>query len=367
MTWTGLEWARAHLPSTLAFPWLGLGTSLTGFPELVGIAEVIGARGVGFWIALVNGLIATMVLAARDGRRWHAHAVVTALLVALPMGWGVWRARSLGMVPVATVAVVQPNIAEHLKLDTRTGRDSTFAALDRLIPQLVPTSGASVGLVVLPEMTLPMAPQLPEFGGELARLQRYSREAGAPVLFGGYGVDGAGTDAFVPYNSAFLMRPQGLTDFRYDKRFLVPVVERFPFVPTTSFPGSQFFGIYGVGEGWPLAPIGEGSFGVLICYEATYPEASRAYRRGGADILVNITNDAWYGREPIYTRTTALWQHPAHLVMRAIENRVGVARAANTLRGPGRTDPHSDPSVHRNRRGRRGLHDDDRHVLHEVR
>jgi apolipoprotein N-acyltransferase len=47
-------------------------------------------------------------------------------------------------------------------------------------------------------------------------------------------------------------------------------------------------------------------------------------------VLVNITNDAWYGREPLYARTTALWQHPAHMVMRAIENRVGVARAANT-------------------------------------
>jgi len=47
-------------------------------------------------------------------------------------------------------------------------------------------------------------------------------------------------------------------------------------------------------------------------------------------VLLNITNDAWYGREPLYSRTTALWQHPAHMIMRAIENRVGVARAANT-------------------------------------
>ncbi|GIS81190.1 MAG: hypothetical protein CM1200mP14_27560 [Gammaproteobacteria bacterium] len=47
-------------------------------------------------------------------------------------------------------------------------------------------------------------------------------------------------------------------------------------------------------------------------------------------MLLNITNDAWYGREPLYSRTTALWQHPAHLVMRAIENRMGIARSANT-------------------------------------
>jgi apolipoprotein N-acyltransferase len=71
-------------------------------------------------------------------------------------------------------------------------------------------------------------------------------------------------------------------------------------------------------------------YGVLVCYESTYPEGSRAFRREGADVLLNITNDAWYGREPLYARTTALWQHPAHMVMRAIENRMGVARAANT-------------------------------------
>jgi apolipoprotein N-acyltransferase len=68
----------------------------------------------------------------------------------------------------------------------------------------------------------------------------------------------------------------------------------------------------------------------LVCYESSYPEASRRFRLEGADVLLNITNDAWYGREPLYARTTALWQHPAHMVMRAIENRVGVARAANT-------------------------------------
>src|SRR5690606_23789234 len=71
-------------------------------------------------------------------------------------------------------------------------------------------------------------------------------------------------------------------------------------------------------------------FGVLICYESIFAGLSRTYRRAGADFLVNMTNDAWYGREPWWARTSALWQHPAHLTMRAIEQRVGIARAANT-------------------------------------
>ena len=61
--WTAMEWGLAHLPGGIAYPWLGLGTTLTGFPALVGIAEVVGARGVGFWIALVNGLVVQLLLA----------------------------------------------------------------------------------------------------------------------------------------------------------------------------------------------------------------------------------------------------------------------------------------------------------------
>jgi apolipoprotein N-acyltransferase len=78
VTWTALEWARAHAPGGMAFPWLGLGTSLTGSPELVGAAELVGARGITLWLALLNGLIAEAVRAARArdaGRmfaRWAA-------------------------------------------------------------------------------------------------------------------------------------------------------------------------------------------------------------------------------------------------------------------------------------------------------
>jgi apolipoprotein N-acyltransferase len=126
------------------------------------------------------------------------------------------------------------------------------------------------------------------------------------------------------------MEPQGLRDYQYYKRYLVPFVERVPVLPSGWLTGLRYFGGFGVGQGWPLAVVDETSFGVLVCYESTYPQGARTFRQEGADVLLNITNDAWYGREPWYARTTALWQHPAHMVMRAIENRVGVARAANT-------------------------------------
>lgn len=326
VVWTGLEWVRAHLPDTLAFPWLGLGTSLTAVPEIVGFAEIVGARGVTFWLALINGLLATAVLAA-SRRGWLRPVAAALVIIVVPTSWSLWRASTLELRSAGVVAVVQPNIPEHLKLDAEAGRDSTFAALDRIMPGIEPSS---VRLVVMPEMTLPIAPHSPVFGGETARLQGYAREVGAPVLFGAYGFTETDAGYAIPHNSAFLMEPQGLAPFQYDKRRLVPVVERVPFIPTSLFGGYDFFGIYGRGDAWTLAEVDEVAFGVLICFESVFADAGRALRREGADVLVNITNDAWYGREPLYSRTTALWQHPAHLVMRAIETRAGVARAANT-------------------------------------
>ncbi len=328
IAWTAIEWLRAHMPGELAFPWLGLGTSLTGYPELVGIAEIVGARGVTFWLVLINGLLAELVIGYRDGQprvRGLRRAVVLALVVLLPMGWGVWRARTLELRPAATVAVVQPNIPEEVKLAENRGIDSTLIALAALMP-LVPTEG--VDLVAWPEVTLSAWIELDVPMQE--RASAPARIAGAPVVFGSIGHRYRDDGSLIPFNSAFMLDAEGrLTDYRYDKHKLVPVVERTP-LPFL-LERLNFFGAYGRGTGWPLGETANGArFGVLICYESSYPDVARGFRRAGADLLVNLTNDAWYGREVWYAKTAALWQHPAHLVMRAIENRVGIARSANT-------------------------------------
>jgi apolipoprotein N-acyltransferase len=327
VTWTAAEWLRAHIPGPLAFPWLGLGTSLTGYPRLVGIAELVGARGVTFWIALVNGLLAVLVVRLRAREPWVRVAGALAAVVALPMAWGIWRADTLPMRPAAKVAVVQPNIREDLKLDAGAVMDSTGRALYRLLPTL---KGDSVNLVVLPEVVEPVYPRAKSSVGAMLVLNRYAQNLNAPILFGALGYSEDGHGGYIPYNSAFLMRPHGLDAYEYDKHYLVPMVERVPWVPGSWLRHLDYFGKFGVGKGWPLAYVDGTAYGVLICYESSYPEGARHFRLEGADVLLNITNDAWYGRKPWYARTTALWQHPAHMVMRAIENRMGVARAANT-------------------------------------
>jgi apolipoprotein N-acyltransferase len=329
--WTGFEWTMAHLPGGLAFPWLGLGTSLTGLPDLVGIAELVGARGVTFWVALVNGFVAVAVLRGRSGVRPARYVLLAVTVLALPMVWGGWRARALeaDVRSLGRLAVVQTDVPGSLRLhDRAAARDSARAALARLLPTIRP---GSVGLIVLPEVVLPIEPEGVSAAADLELLRRHAEAIEAPILFGAWGRDPDGDRGRegVRYNSAFLMGGRGLDDFRYDKHRLVPLVEHVPIL-TQPFVGRQRnAGPYAEGKGRPLAVAGGHTFAVLICFESAFAADARAARNAGADVLVNITSDAWFGTEPAQARTTVLWQHPAHMVMRAIENRVGVARASN--------------------------------------
>ena len=330
VTWTALEWARAHAPGGMAFPWLGLGTSLTGYPELVGAAELVGARGITLWLALLNGLIAEAVRAARArdaGRMFARWAAAFALVLAVPAAFGYWRARTIPLRAVGEVAVVQPNIAAQVRLDGSRSNDSTVASLTRLLPE---GGEFSPDLVVWPEVT---------FFGPIEteralweRVREVAEQWRAPVVFGGIGQRVTSEGNLIPLNSAFLTGRDGrLAGFRYDKHRLVPLVEGLPFRPGAWMDGGAEVDSYGRGADWPLGTMGAGArFAILICNESIFASHARRFRLEGADFFLNLTNDGWFGREPWYTRTSAFWQHPAHLVMRAIEQRVGIARAANT-------------------------------------
>jgi apolipoprotein N-acyltransferase len=179
------------------------------------------------------------------------------------------------------------------------------------------------GLMVWPETAIPgyfhNHPRWRERITELARATR------VPQLVGGHDFELYDDGTHDYYNAAFLFDSLGSMDGQpaYHKQYLVPIVERVPFVNPRWF-GMDFFGGFGWGDPGQVFEVGVGRFGTLICYESAFEDLSRDYRNRGAEFLVNITNDAWYGR------TSAVYQHAAHLVMRAIENRVGIARAANS-------------------------------------
>lgn len=323
LAWTAVEWAVGH-QGDIRFPWLGLGTSLGSAPVLAQWADIAGARGVTLWLAWSSAMLVDAFLGRREagpgGRavRWPPLLAV-ALTVLAAWAYGTWRMRTLPLREAGVVGLVQPNEGFQEKWDPRHA-DSVVAKLLAMSRALA--ARGRVDLLVWPEAALPgYLLQQPAWDSALAGL---ARQTHTPLLTGGlHAVLHAG-GAYDYYNAAFYFdtagrwRPYPV----YEKHYLVPIVERVPFVPPRWLQ-LKWFGGFGVGREAPLYPSPVGRFGVMICYESAFEDVARRYRREGAAFLVNITNDAWYGR------TAGPYQHAAHLVLRAIETRAGIARAAN--------------------------------------
>jgi len=342
--WTAVEWLRGHL-GPISFPWMQLGDTLATTPHLAGAADLVGSRGLSLWLALVSGLGAEAWVAWRAGRGggggggrrsgWLAAGLAAA--VVLPIGYSAFRWKTLEMRPAARVGVVQPDVPEDVRMKQEASIDSAMAAFYRLASDSLEPHAGDLDLVVLPETTFPdYIEPIPSLGYPgrpdlVARVRRVATALDAPILFGAIGSKDLGHGKWNYYNTAYLADTAGSLVGRYDKRYLVPIVERVPFVNPDWFGMLDYFGGFTPGTAAPLFEAGGHRFGVVICYEDVFAERPREYRNRGADFLVNITNDAWFGRaEPWWSRTSALWQHPAHLAMRAIESRMGAVRSANT-------------------------------------
>jgi apolipoprotein N-acyltransferase len=323
LAWVGMEWLKAHFPLGLSFPWLGLGISLTSWPELVGMAEWTGEGGVAFWLAMVNGLLASSVLGAIERRgdlKWPARPGPMALLAVgvglLPAVLGSVRAGTLRLSPGPGVVVVGTNVPRTLRLRPA---ESSAEALDQAQKILGAVQPGSADLVILPEATVLVPLDGMEGAPYLEALGGMARAAGSPILLGALGT--SPSPPLVPpalrgdvTNSAFLVRLDGSLGAHYDKVRLVPGMEW----------GGVLPGRPGVGisaNGW--------TFGPLICYESLFGDLARAQRLAGAEVLVNLSSDVWFGEGTSGISALFLYQHAAHLVMRAVENRSGVARAAN--------------------------------------
>jgi apolipoprotein N-acyltransferase len=317
--WTTLEWWVGH-QGDIAFPWLGLGTSLTGYPTLVQIADVIGARGVTFLLVVANVTLATAWL-NRARPRAALRLVGVGMGVLAALAYGRWREATIEVRPLGTVALVQPNVGFDEKWDPEN-RTSILEGLLGLSADALHAGRPS--LVIWPEAALTQWLPRPALEVPISRL---ARGRGVPFLVGAVHlrVFGPGRQDYEYWNAAFVWDSSGSRDPYpvYHKRYLVPITERVPFVNPRWFK-LRFFGGFAVGEPGAVYDVGPGRFGVIICYESAFEDLTRRYRAQGADFIANITNDAWFGE------TAAPRQHLAHLVMRAIETRAGVARAANT-------------------------------------
>ena len=323
VAWTAVEWAVGH-QGDIRFPWLGLGTSLTDATTLVQWADLAGARGVTLWLAWCNVMVVDAFPAPGESgegrgsiRLRPAIAVLGSVLLA--WGYGAWRVRTLPLRVVGTVGLIQPNEGFQEKWDPGHA-DSMVAKLVGLSRALA--AQKSPRLLLWPEAAIPG--YFFEHPAWAAAIGGLARESKTPILTGGVYVEFHPGGSYDYFNAAFYFDTAGRWQPYpvYQKHYLVPIVERVPFVPPRWLQ-LKWFGGFGIGRGLPLYPSPLGRFGVMICYESAFEQLARGYRRTGAEFLVNITNDAWYGR------TAGPYQHAAHLVMRAIETRAGIARAAN--------------------------------------
>src|SRR5210317_88070 len=320
--WVALEFLREFLLT--GFPWASLGYSQHDWLPMVQSADLFGVYGVSYLIVLCNAVLAECFLlksrSPSQGRPGKALAVAIVLLLG-NYAYGAWclqqdpdtRAESLA------VAVVQGNIPQEHKWrpENQVNTVQTYRDLSLRAEQ-----DGEKDLIIWPEAAMPFYFQ---DGGPLAdSVAELAAEAKTSLLFGSpaYRRD---SGALRYLNSAYLLSPTAEVQGRSDKVHLVPFGEYVPLGKFLPFVNKLVAGIgdYSPGEINPL-PIGAHKLGVLICYEVIFPELAREYVRQGSDLLVNITNDAWFGK------SSAPWQHLAMARFRAIENRVWVARAANT-------------------------------------
>jgi apolipoprotein N-acyltransferase len=216
------------------------------------------------------------------------------------------------------VAIVQPSIEQAVKWDPAFQAETlaVYRALTVQAARSAPT------VVVWPETAIPTL--LRRDPVALDQLRKLSEELKTPLLLGT--VDRRTEAAAQRYfNSAFLLSGTGI-QAAYDKIHLVPFGEYIPLSWLIGFvrQWAEFISEFTAGTQLTVFPLGGAPFGVVICYEGVFPELFRGFVARGAGWMVNMTNDAWFGR------TSGPWQHLAMLPFRAVEHRVAIARAANT-------------------------------------
>ena len=319
--WVVLEWLRGWF--LIGFPWASLGYSQYRFHDLVQVVELTGVYGVSAVLVLFNVVVAGVLRERGKGvqRLLPGLVTITILVVVLP-ALGRWRIVTLAREPVVgsmVVGIAQGNVEQDRKWDPEF-QDETIRRYRALTEDAVRT-GAK--LVVWPETAAPFFFQEPSELREQVR--DLARTTGTPLLIGSPAFE-RGAGRVEQRNRAYLVGADGAETDHYDKMQLVPFGEYVPFQRVLFFVDQvvHAVGSLGAGTRHTVFEAAGGRFGVLICYEGIFPALTRRFVADGADFLVNITNDAWYGR------TAAPRQHQVQASFRAIENRVPLVRAANT-------------------------------------
>src|SRR6266446_166466 len=316
--WVTFEFALAHLPE-ISFPWNLLGYPASANLALLQLSTITGIWGLSFVVAAFNALLAWTTLAPTPSLKIRATflAAAAALILAI-------MAIGPRFVPRTSAThfarAVQPNFPEAMEYPADWfklhARDLEEIEQLSLAPSNHPTD-----LLVWPEAPVPFSFEDPQFARHASLLAISFQH---PLLAGVIEWEPAPESpagahaARAPYNSAILLDPQGQKVFTYDKIHLVPFgeYEPFPLIHRVVASVSDEVGGFRKGSKYSVAHLPGGyTFGTFICYEAIYPGEVRRFAAAGADLLVNLSNDGWFGR------SAAPEQHLYMARVRAVENR----------------------------------------------
>ncbi|HWF38005.1 MAG TPA: apolipoprotein N-acyltransferase [Candidatus Acidoferrales bacterium] len=317
--WVALEYARTYLILG-GFPWNLTGYAASGSLGLLQLAAITGIYGLSFVVAAWSSLVVYAILSGRQ-IVWKAALAATGVLI-------LWAGAGKYFVPVA-----EPHHVAHL-VQTDFPQSESYPGnwmqlhageleqLERISVGAAQDSSQRPSLIVWPEVPAPFSMQDPAFT-QLA--QKIARDSASDFLVGIVDWKHGPNGAWDASNTAILLNPVGLRTFTYDKIHLVPFGEFVPYRHLLSFAGRLTADIsdFTPGKSYAVGKVPDGTFGVFICYEAIFPAEVREFTRNGAQLLINISNDGWFGR------SAAPAQHLMMARVRAVENRRWLLRDTN--------------------------------------
>jgi apolipoprotein N-acyltransferase len=326
MLWVGLDWLRCVLFT--GFPWMDLGYALYKIPVFIQAADLFGHYGLTFLIVFTNTLLLLIVKTRTSGRDLVLLLVPACLLLGGAAYYSQHRLAEINeqlaatTTPRLTIGVVQGNIDQSIKWSPsqQAATVTTYLTLSESLMASRPPS-----LIVWPETALPFYPLT---GDHMEPLQKLVEGRDLALLTGApwYEILDRKAKKVRFFNSALLLEPDGEFHGKYYKAHLVPFGEYVPlkeFLPFIA-PLVEAVGDFSAGTieqplAWKTAKAG-----MLICFESVFPELSRQWVKAGANVLINLTNDAWYGK------SSAPYHSLAMAVFRAVETRRSLIRSANT-------------------------------------
>jgi apolipoprotein N-acyltransferase len=322
VAWVATEILRAH--TLFNFSWCLLGYSQHANLPVIQVARYGAVYAVSLVVAQVSAVLAYVVVETRPRPR-RAAALATAGVMAAVLAHGWWVAsRPVVESGRIRVALVQASVLQEEKWDS----DQAWRNLGLHIDLTRLAAADRARLVIWPESAVPF---YFDHSAALAReLQSLVRERGLYLIFGNDDREGSDERRERFWVGAKMLTPEGELGLRYHKVRLVPFGEYVPIQSVLTLGGRVSAKVvkqvadFTPGTEYATGLVDGHKVGTFICYEAIFPDAVREFAAAGAELLVNITNDAWYGR------TSAPYQHMAMAAFRAVENGKYLVRAANT-------------------------------------